>query len=867
MLILSKRKMSAITAVSLIAAGTLMAAGDSMELVDFSSNDSSAQIKPSDQNTVKGTLVESNGQKVLDVKFSAGKGYPGVAITPKSGTWDLSAFTYVDAKFRNTGTTDVRLALRADNEGEWKKEPWNTELLTILPGKEGTMRVKFGFSYGAAGYKLDSSKVTQILIFVGDPKNDVNLQVLWARAGGRKGAETAVFPDKDGNLVKFGPDFDTVAVIKNGAEINNAGTEKIPTVIVTTYANKGWPGVNIPAPNGKWDLSGYEFITLDARNIDKHDIDLFVRIDNPGANGRDNCMTERIGIQPDQRVTMTIPLKRKNTTDIKLFGMNGYPQGLFESGGIDPSNIVAVTLFTASTPTDNTVEVSNLRAFGKYETPKWASMNKEAFFPFIDEFGQFIHKDWPGKTKSVEDMQKRRDEEKAQLESDAGPKEWDKWGGWANGPQLKATGNFRTEKHNGKWWLVDPDGRLFFSTGITCVNMNAGSTILADRDSWFKDLPAKDSPLGKFRFKHWKIYSGCYAGKEPEAFNFSEANLMRKYGDDYKNIYPDVVHRRLRSWGLNTIANWSFSGIYLQKKTPYTATFWYSSPNLKDNKMKFPDVFNPEFAKVIDQRVKEWLKDTHDDPWCIGYFVDNEMEWGGDDALGRNTLLSPAKQAAKQKLMSFLQERYPDIAALNGAWGTTFADWDEFAADTKSKPNTDKAAKDLVDFTGLTADTYFRTIKETIKKYAPNRLYLGCRCVGGSSNIIEAAVKYCDVVSYNRYCASVRDITLPDKRDAPVIIGEFHFGGLDRGLFWGGLFSAETQSDRAAKYKAYVESALDNPQIVGVHWFQYSDEATTGRDDGENAQCGFIDICDTPYAETTKAAREMGEKMYQTRSK
>lgn len=675
------------------------------------------------------------------------------------------------------------------------------------------------------------------------------------------------FPDKDGNLVIFGADFDTTAVKKNGADIVNAGTEKAPTVKITTFANKGWPGVNINAPGGSWDLSNYEFITLDVSNIDKHDIDLFVRIDNAGANGRDNCMTERIGIQPDQRVTMSIPLKRKNTTDIRLFGMNGYPQGLFESGGIDPSKIVAVTIFTGNTPTDNTVEVSNMRAFGKYETPKWAGMNKNDFFPFIDEFGQFIHKDWPGKTKSVEDMQKRRDEEAKQLETDKGPMEWNKWGGWENGPQLKATGNFRTEKYNGKWWLVDPDGRLFFSTGLCCVSMNSGSTMIADRDTWFKDFPAKDSPLGKFRYKHWKVWSGYYSGKEPNAYNFSEANLMRKYGDDYKNTYPDVVQRRLRSWGINTIANWSSKEFYLQKKTPYTATFWYSSPNLNDNKIKFPDVFDPAFAKTIDQRVGEWLKGTHDDPWCIGYFVDNEMSWGGDDTLGRYSLESPAKQAAKQKLLSFLRERYPDIAALNTAWGTTFASWDDFAGNIKSKPNSEKALKDLTDFTGLTAETYFKTIRDTIKKYAPDKLYLGCRCVGGSSNVIEAAVKYCDVVSYNRYCASVRDISLPDKKDAPVIIGEFHFGGMDRGLFWGGLFTAESQADRAKKYTAYVESALDNPQIVGVHWFQYQDEATTGRDDGENAQCGFVDICDTPYVETVKASRDMADRMYQYRGK
>ena len=41
--------------------------------------------------------------------------------------------------------------------------------------------------------------------------------------------------------------------------------------------------------------------------------------------------------------------------------------------------------------------------------------------------------------------------------------------------------------------------------------------------------------------------------------------------------------------------------------------------------------------------------------------------------------------------------------------------------------------------------------------------------------------------------------------------------------------------------------------------------ATTGRDDGENCQVGFIDTCDTPYRETIEACREVGYGMYQHR--
>ena len=56
-----------------------------------------------------------------------------------------------------------------------------------------------------------------------------------------------------------------------------------------------------------------------------------------------------------------------------------------------------------------------------------------------------------------------------------------------------------------------------------------------------------------------------------------------------------------------------------------------------------------------------------------------------------------------------------------------------------------------------------------------------------------------------------------------------------------------------------------HPRIVGTHWFQFGDEAVTGRGDGENYQIGFVDVCDTPYAETIAASREIGAELYQAR--
>jgi hypothetical protein len=127
----------------------------------------------------------------------------------------------------------------------------------------------------------------------------------------------------------------------------------------------------------------------------------------------------------------------------------------------------------------------------------------------------------------------------------------------------------------------------------------------------------------------------------------------------------------------------------------------------------------------------------------------------------------------------------------------------------------------------------------------------------------HAAAKYCDVVSYNLYQRDVADFQFDGGADVPLIIGEFHFGALDRGMFHTGLVPTASQQTRAEAYQQYVLGALHHPQFVGCHWFQYCDEPTTGRVyDEENYQIGFVDIADTPYAETIAASREVGERLY-----
>ena len=660
-------------------------------------------------------------------------------------------------------------------------------------------------------------------------------------------------------LFDFGSTFDVRDVEASDAK---ALVTKAGALRVETGHEAPWPGVTLKAPAGQWDLSRYEYVSLDATNRGRESVTVHCRVDNPGADGTNHCVTDRLALAPGDTQTLTVrifPVPWKLDEPVELVGMRANP---VHAGKLDTAAVTQLVVFVPRPKRDHVFEIDNIRAGGRV-----AVLDASTFLPFIDKFGQYIHKDWPGKTHSVEEMSAAGRREEEDLRTRVRPADWNKYGGWADGPRFQATGFFDVQKHKGKWWLVDPTGRLFWSHGIDCVR-SANATPITDREPYFRNLPEQGSPHAAFYGGGSWAPHGYYQNHSPyKTYDFSRANLLRKYGDDFEETFADTTHRRFASWGVNTIANWSDERIYLLRRTPYVGTIHFESKRLEGSEGywgKFYDVFDPSFAANLRERLNREKSRSAGDPWCIGYFVHNELSWGDDTSLAVATLASPPDQAAKIVFLNDLKARYEQIGELNDAWGTDYESWDALRQSQKT-PDKEKARADLEDFYTKTAETYFSTIRRELKKVAPDQLYMGCRFAWVNDRAARAATKFCDVVSYNRYSYSVEDLKLPEGVDLPVIIGEFHFGALDRGMFHTGLRRTESQQDRADKYESYVRGALRNPCVVGTHWFQYKDQATTGRGDGENYQIGFIDVCDRPYPEIVQAARNVGHSMYEYR--
>ncbi|MEJ5340830.1 MAG: beta-galactosidase [Thermogutta sp.] len=623
--------------------------------------------------------------------------------------------------------------------------------------------------------------------------------------------------------------------------------------------------VRFPAPEKTWNLTAFRYVGIELHNPSADTLRVQWRARSKGKN-----LSRDYILEPGERVHLRLTLRRVVPEALKdvFFGMRGFPELLDPERGIDVATVEELALTMRGFSANTVLEVQKVLASESFQTPPWWNGDTSNLFPLIDEFGQYRHRDWPGKIHSAAELAERIREEDRDLAAHPGPGDWDQFGGWKSGPILEATGHFRVTKHEGRWWLVDPEGRLFWSHGVDCVRSTTAVTPITDREHWFQ-LPPVDSPLGVFYGRGSWAPHGYYQKKESyRTFCFSGANLLLKYGTNWEKTFNERMHQRLRSWGINTIGNWSDPAIYSMRRTPYVVTLSSGARRIEGSTGywgRFADPFDPDFDRGLLAAMEREANSSAKDPWCLGYFVDNELSWGDELSLAVATVRSPADQPAKKVFQERLRQKYGDVAKLNAIWGTSFASWDDFLQKT-DEVDQKKAREDLAAFYSEIAETYFRRCHDAVKKFAPDKLYLGCRFAWVNDRAIRAAALYCDVISFNRYDVSVASLRLPDGIDKPVIIGEFHFGALDRGMFHTGLREAADQADRAECYRRYVKSALLHPQIVGTHWFQLMDQATTGRGDGENYQIGFLDVCDTPYPEIIQAARDIAAVMYNLRS-
>jgi hypothetical protein len=477
----------------------------------------------------------------------------------------------------------------------------------------------------------------------------------------------------------------------------------------------------------------------------------------------------------------------------------------------------------------------------------------------LDDLGQSKLHEWEGKTKSADEMKQRLTRQFADAAQHSLPETFSRWGGWKE-KRLEPGGYFKTYHDGHRWWLVDPDGYLFWSTGLDCVRVDTDANIsgLKDALSW---LPQSDE---RYREAFYQRGGVAYA-------NYLAANLIRVFGpQNWYEKWSQIVTAEMRRLRFNTIANWSDWQVASRASIPYVRPLGRDQETFPCVFRDFPDVFHPDFEQFT-AAFAEPLRETAQDPALIGYFLMNEPTWGfARQSPATGMLYNMPACHSRAELAAFLGKRYVDQADFQAAWEieislAEIAEGDAQQWLLKKGTLSVPAQRDLADFSEIMVDRYFGLLSKACRQVDPNHLNLGIRYYTTPPKWALKGMQHFDVFSMNCYRPRVPGDEMAQISallNMPVLIGEWHFGALDVGLPASGIGHVPDQEARGKAYRIYLEDAAAKPWCVGVHYFTLYDQSALGRFDGENYNIGFLDVCNRPYPHLAEAAITSHERMY-----
>ncbi|MDR2138670.1 MAG: beta-galactosidase [Tannerella sp.] len=557
-----------------------------------------------------------------------------------------------------------------------------------------------------------------------------------------------------------------------------------------------------------------------------------------------------IAVLPKLKTQVVFPLEYLSAQRIFLPRFPRQLKGVVTGNRIEPEDIAAMSLqiFPAMSPLfAPTVEIASVYLTDGLPPDCEAPQQK-----YVDRFGQWTLRDWPGKIKSEAELKQKMVQVEKSAAKATYPKGWSSYGG-LKALRFDSTGFFRVQHDGQRWWFVDPEGYAFLSAGVNGVTARQSGVYngMEDLLEWMPDRQG--------------AFASIYEEGEHKRIDYYKANQLRVYGDRWLDKWLATTPGLMKQWRFNTVGNWADRGFAQKSGLPYVHHMGEMPVTRLRLYRDFPDVFSPEYRELAAQYARQLLP-LREDRRLIGYFLCNEPKWAfGDQVLAFEMFASPQLSYTKLHLVAWLKEKYPRTADFNAAWNVSYASIDELLMQTFKDAPSEAAEKDFREFTAQMVEEWIRIICEETKKADPNHLNLGMRYAWISSDVLVKPARHFDVLSMSAYTAPFPPPTEEISRISgrPVLLSEWHFGSaLDAGLPTSGLQTVISQAERGKAYRTYAEHGFSRPEIIGMHWFQWTDQPLLGRGDGENYNIGLLDACSLPYPDLTEAARMAHENMY-----
>jgi hypothetical protein len=360
--------------------------------------------------------------------------------------------------------------------------------------------------------------------------------------------------------------------------------------------------------------------------------------------------------------------------------------------------------------------------------------------------------------------------------------------GSSTGLTFKATGYFRIAQGRGRSWLVTPQGKPFFSTGIDHLSAD----------------PDVDQTTGQCP------YCETIAGEYPSTSAWATATVAQ-----------------LRSWGFNSLGAFTDDSTFASQM-PYSVQLSMASGD---------DWFAPSFVTNADAVAASQVAPLANDPNLIGFYTDSELHWGPDGSDAQPVLDNYLALPAGSPGLAVAQQYVGNPNGFVYALATRY-----FSVTTAAVRMYD--THHLILGVKAEAQEIQPQLLEAAQPYVDVFSIDDYQLQPGFAQIIDQLwPQYLPVTPTFNYFETYL------KR--PIMVGEYSFiaSGPQTPDTVPGVYAVyPTQQQRAQAYTDYIAPLYeDSPWVVGDEWFEYVDEPQGGRFDGENNNFGVVNVENQPY--------------------
>ena len=378
--------------------------------------------------------------------------------------------------------------------------------------------------------------------------------------------------------------------------------------------------------------------------------------------------------------------------------------------------------------------------------------------------------------------------------------ELDQYGGWT-GIKGEKTGFFHIEEIDGRNWFITPEGNVFYPVALS--HMLSGETRQAaktlfgdDKEAWVRDSVAKAREMG------FNCALGGATSPERNLNGFVDIPLAEKVFEEEN--FPYAV------------------GVILMKHP------WEFVEG-----EQLPDIFDPTYKQLIEDRAKAAVPPTRDNPLVLGYYYGFGAFNRGNEWINQHMSLPP-NSPGRVAITDFLDKRYRgNVERFNDVYGLKL----KKISDMKTgqvinfhpdfyRANFAEIGKRLdprqvADFNAIISHMCIHLYKlahTAIRRWDNNHLILGSFvkewALSGES--WKAAAPYLDLIAPQHWNEEINISDLSDASGLPMIVSDedvgFHYPN-NKGNLYKGLVSHRA---RGEIYQATLMRHYKDPRTMGA---------------------------------------------------